>query len=134
MKSLLLLLTLSYSFIVHAQDTQHLCSQAKIQHFSKLQKVAEINYPGDSRIDVSFYKLDLNISYIPRFLSGIVTIKAKSLEDNLTNAFFDLKDYFEVETIKVNGNPLTYSFQNDIIDVTLDKEYDIGEEFEIEIK
>jgi aminopeptidase N len=116
-----------------AQTKDHLCASSKIMHFAKLQKAAEINYPGDSRIDVTFYMLDLTLSFNKRTISGVVTIKAKSLEENLTTAFFDLEDYFNISSIKSNGNSLAFTFLNDKINITLDKAYNIGEEFSVDI-
>jgi aminopeptidase N len=133
MKFLLVIIFLTFSVATSSQNDRHLCSQSKIRHYTKLQKAAAINYPGDSRIDVTFYKLNLKIIYSPKYLSGIVTVKAKSLEDGLENAFLDLRDYFEIESVTLNGSPLSFNFQNDIIDITLDRAYNTGEEFEIDI-
>ena len=33
---------------------------------SKLLSLSKINYPGDSKIDVTYYKLDLKIIYSPQ--------------------------------------------------------------------
>jgi aminopeptidase N len=117
----------------YAQTKEHLCASSKIRHFTKLQKATEINYPGDSRFDVTFYKLDLTLSFNKRMISGVVTIKSKSLDDNLATAFFDLEDYFNISSVKSNGNSLAFTFQNDKINITLDKGYNIGEEFSVDI-
>ena len=57
---------------------QNYCSDAKIKHYDKLNKTFEINYPGDQNIDVTYYKLNLAISYANRTIDGVVTINAKS--------------------------------------------------------
>ena len=88
MKRLLFVIFVFIASQTFAQTKEHLCATSKIKHFTKLQKASEINYPGDSRIDVTFYKLDLNLSFNNRTISGIVTINAKSLEENLTTCFF----------------------------------------------
>jgi Peptidase family M1 domain/Peptidase M1 N-terminal domain/Secretion system C-terminal sorting domain len=134
MKSIFLLILLILSTNLYSQNTtQHLCANSKINSFTNLQKAAKINYPGDDRIDIIFYKLDLNISYEQTNLSGTVTIKAKSLLDNLSAVFFDLQDYYSIDSITLSGNPLSFNFQNDIIEITLDKSYAVGEEFSIDI-
>jgi len=133
MKSVIIILTFLFSQILFSQQIEHLCAKSKIRLFDKLQKTTEINYPGDSRIDVTYYKLDLSLSFNFRTISGTVTIKAKSLEDNLTTAFFDLEDYFNINSVKTKGNNLDFTFQNDKINITLDKAYNIGEEFSVDI-
>ncbi|MCB9209484.1 MAG: T9SS type A sorting domain-containing protein [Ignavibacteriales bacterium] len=119
--------------LILAQDSKHVCAESKIQHFTKLQKIAKVNYPGDDRIDVSFYKLNLTLDYNQQHLDGIVTIKAKSLQSNLTNVFFDLQNYYNISSVKLNGSPLNFNFQNNKIDITLNKNYNINEEFTVDI-
>ena len=60
-----------------AQEYESYCKSfsAQYQNFYKTDK---INYPGDANIDVTYYKLDLNITYSPQYLIGKVTVKALS--------------------------------------------------------
>ncbi len=133
MKKLIVLIFLIPISILFSQPINHDCAISKIQHYSKLNKTVELNYPGDQNIDVTYYKLDLTISYHNKSIDGIVTITAKSLTDNLTNVFFDLQDHFNLEDISLNGNSVTAILKNDKIDISLDKTLNLGEEFSVEI-
>lgn len=132
MKKMFLLFIIS-AITIQSQNFEHICSQAKINRLNKLGKINSVQYPGDQNIDVTYYKLDLAISYDNRTIEGTVTINAKSTIDGLTNVFFDLQDYFNVSSVKNNGNELVNSFTNDRIEITLDSAYNAGEEFSIDI-
>lgn len=119
---------------VFSQQSSQLCSSSKIQMLEKLSESSKINYPGDSNIDVTYYKLDLNISYANQSLNGTVTINSISLTNGLTNIFFDLQDHFKLQGVTLNGNPLNATLQNDKVNITLDKTYNIGEDFSIVIQ
>jgi hypothetical protein len=115
MRSLLIVLSFLFSINLLGQSAAHVCADSKIKHFTKLNKMSKINYPGDDRIDVSFYKLDLTLSYEQRKIWGKVTIKAKSVTDNLTNAFFDLQNYYTITSVTQNNKTVAYNFTNDKI-------------------
>jgi len=119
--------------IIYSQQSHHPCADSKTKHFTKLQKTVEINYPGDDKIDVTYYKLNLTIDYNYSTISGTVTINAKSLSNNLTNVFFDLQDHFNLISVSLDGKSLTAILQNDKIDITLDKAYNAGEDFSVDI-
>ena len=131
MKSLFLLLFLSTILI--GQKYGHECATAKFMHFEKLSKINKVEYPGDQNIDVTYYKLNLSISYVNRTIGGIVTINAKSLTNNLSNIFFDLQDHFILNGVYLNSSPLNATLQNDKVNIVLDRQYNIGEEFSIDI-
>ena len=133
MKIKILLLLFFIANLSSGQNRTHLCANSKSDHFTKLKKNSEINYPGDESIDVGFYKLNLTLDFDQRKLNGIVTIKAKSLQTNLTNVFFDLQNYYTITSVKSNGQSLSSNFQDNKINITLEKPYGIGEEFTVDI-
>lgn len=132
MKKMFVLILL-LSATIKSQNIDHLCSQSKIDRFNRLNKISKVDYPGDQNIDVTYYKLNLSISYINKTISGIVTINAKSLTDNLTNVFFDLQDHFNLDSVSLNGSLLNAALQNNKVNITLDKSYNSGEEFTVNI-
>ena len=132
MKKIIFILFI-YVVTLQSQTYEHICSQTKIDHFNKLNKSNAIQYPGDQNIDVTYYKLNLDISYNSQTISGTVTINAKSTIDNLSSVFFDLQNYFTIHSVTINGSDLIRSFENNKISITLDKVYNIGEEFSIDI-
>jgi aminopeptidase N len=116
-----------------AQTAADLCSQAKINSFSAMNKISQIQYPGDSNIDVTYYKLNLTITLNPNYLLGIVTVNAKSTISNLTSFYLDLVNALIVSSVKLNGSNLTFSQANNQLTINLNKTYSIGETFSIDI-
>ena len=88
---IIVIILFSANSIIISQDDQHFCSKSKIQHYEKLLKVNQVQYPGDSNIDVTYYKLDVALNYSRRLIDGKITIKAKSLTSNLNLIFLDLQ-------------------------------------------
>ena len=131
MKSIFLLLFLSTILI--GQKYEHECAASKIKYFESLNKINKVEYPGDQNIDVTYYKLNLSISYVNRTIEGVVTINAKSLTNNLSNVFFDLQDHFTLNAVSIGSSPLNATLLNDKVNITLDRPYNIGEEFSIDI-
>ncbi len=121
------------SIISHAQDGGDYCSEGKIKSFSRLSKLSSVQYPGDSNIDVTYYKLDLRVYINPNSLSGIVTVKAKAATQNLTTFYLDLVNALIVSSVKLNGNSLNFSQSNNQLSITLNKQYSLGEEFGVDI-
>ncbi|MFH1194944.1 MAG: M1 family aminopeptidase [bacterium] len=113
------------------QRATNLCAEAKIKSFQMLQKVSEINYPGDANFDVTYYKLDLNVTHNPNYLKGIVTIKARSVFNALQYVFFDLENSLTVNNVTSNGTNLLFAHNNSQINITLNEGYNIGQEFTV---
>lgn len=127
-KSILIILILTS--IVFAQNKYRDCSKLDSEFF--LEKV---NYPGDSNIDVNFYKLDLNVSYDDKSISGVVTILAKSTANNLENIFLDLQNHFTINSVKINDNIIspTPIISDAKLNINLPKIYSLGEDLKIEV-
>ncbi|MCK7523384.1 MAG: hypothetical protein MZV64_39900 [Ignavibacteriales bacterium] len=85
--SFLLILITGLSF---AQSGRDECIIAKTQRFNRLQKFADINYPGDSKYDVKYYKLDLTVNHTTQTISGNVTCKAEIVLPGVTEIYYDL--------------------------------------------
>ncbi|MEE9431281.1 MAG: M1 family aminopeptidase [Melioribacteraceae bacterium] len=129
----LIYITFLFSALLFAQTSKEHCSLSKINHFNKLNKTTKLNYPGDSRIDVTYYKLDLEIIYSSKKIIGKVTVKAKSLENNLNEIFLDLQNHFTVDSVVTNGNLLANIFENSKLNIILDKSYNVDEEIFVTI-
>ena len=98
-------------------------------HFEKPLSNYNTAYPGDSTFDVSYYKLDLSISYSPQSLVGAVTVSAKSLKENLTSIFLDLTDVLGVDSVTSNNLSLSFGHSNNKLVVSLDKAYSYNDSF-----
>jgi aminopeptidase N len=132
-------LNLFFVFIITAstiisQQATHICSDSKISHFTKLNKLQKIQYPGDETIDVTYYKLDVAIDYDSKNISGNITISAKSMADSLNSISLDLQNSLNISLITHNGKSVTYTHENNLINITLYKSYNLGEEFSIVIE
>ena len=125
----LLFISLLIIEVGFSQENKQSFVEYEKTHFLKTVENNNIAYPGDSTFDVSYYKLDLNVSYSPKSLSGAVTVSAKSLEDNLTSVFLDLTDILTVDSVISNNKSLLFNHSENKLVVSLDKPYSYNESF-----
>lgn len=112
-------------FVAFAQeDGASLCAESKQQAFARLsrQRYGRVAYPGDDKIDVTYYKLNLNISFADRFIKGETTINFKAKSATST-CFFDLRNALKVDSIKLGTKKLAFVQETEKVNVTLDKQY-----------
>lgn len=93
----------------------------------------KINYPGDSRYDVKYYKLDLKINHILQRISGNVRIDAVADTNNLNSIFVDLASSLIVDSIKMANNLLPFTRSSDKIFINLITTFNKGQKFSITI-
>lgn len=117
----------------YSQNGSEACSKAKIREFSGLYKSSKIEYPGDSTIDVTYYKLNLTVTVNPNYLKGIVTVQAKPVNNGLTAFFLDLLTNMIVSSVTINGAPVQYSQSNNTLIINLGRSYAKGEKFSADI-
>jgi Peptidase family M1 domain/Peptidase M1 N-terminal domain/Secretion system C-terminal sorting domain len=127
------LITLLLSAGLFAQEfDQRIADMEKAAH-SNLITLSKVNYPGESKIDVTYYGLDLSVTYSPRNINGSVTINAKVDTTSIDNFFLDLQDVLTVTQVLLNGSATTYTHSNDELHIDLDRTYNQGEEFSVEV-
>ncbi len=119
--------------ITNGQQKSHICSDSKIAYHTTLDKFKNIQYPGDETIDITYYKLDVAVDYDSRNIGGTITISAKSLNAGLNTIFIDLQNSLSVSSVVHNGKNVTFTHENNLINITLYKTYNVGEEFTIQI-
>jgi len=100
---------------------------------SNLFSLSKINYPGESKIDVTYYGLDLSVTYSPRNITGAVTVNAKVVSLTLNQFFLDLQDVLTVDSVLHNAVLTSYAHSNDELHIDLDRTYNQGEEFSVEV-
>lgn len=88
---------------------------------TNLFSLSKISYPGDSKIDVTYYKLDLTLTHTPNYLISAVTVNARVNTLSITNLFLDLQDPLTVDSLLLNGVATTYSHLNDKLSIDLDR-------------
>jgi hypothetical protein len=81
--------------------------------------------------DVTHYLLDLEFDDRDRTVAGSVTMTADSLVPGLQNVVLDLLEPLAVSSVTQDGQPLSFTHANGLIDITLDRPYDAGETFQI---
>jgi len=132
MKKIIIMLFMLTS-LLNAQGTSKDCSLSKIDHYKRLQKSLNVNYPGDDRFDVTYYKLDLKLNYPQKKIFGAVTVKARSLVNDLNTMFLDLRNNFTVDSVKLFQNEIAYSLSNNKLTLTLGTSFNIGDGIEITV-
>lgn len=137
-KLFILFIVFSLLLVTHSQTNEdHLCSYGK-STYSLLSKMNNtVQYPGDQNIDVTYYKLDLNITYNksaqnPVYFNSVVTINSKAV-GNINTVFFDLRNQLTVTEVKVNGAGAAFNHANHKVQITLNSSVSDGDEFSTEI-
>lgn len=134
MKKCFLLLYLAISSFLIAQTGEELCSSSKIKLYERLGKSMQLTYPGDATIDITYYKLDLNITYSPQYLKGVVTVKGKPSIGQINSLYLDLWTGFKVNSVKSNNQQLGFSLTSDSkLNINLGRTYQLNEEFNLVI-
>src|ERR1039457_6937077 len=72
------------------------------KQFTRTNKLQKVLYPGDSTIDIKYYKLDLSLTFSPQNLKGAVTVNLKPVS-SLSRFFLDLQNNLTVDSITING-------------------------------
>lgn len=131
----IVILVIFGNIVLTAQNGEDFCSFGKLNAYQR--NPAALNkslYPGDNKIDVTYYKLDLDISYSSKYLRGIVTVDAKPVRDAASSFYLDLWYGLKVNTVKLNGNNLLFNHSlTDRLEIFLDRIYIPGEKFSVEI-
>ncbi len=124
-----------FASFVSAQQPQilHECQAAKILQFKKNSELKNVNYPGDPNIDVTYYGLNLNISYTNREIIGEVQIDAISLQNNLASFFLDLQDALTTDSVKLSGINLPFDHSLNRLNITLPYEINSGDLFSVTV-
>ena len=127
--SIALLLT---SFLFAQDDYKPWIKGERERHSRQIQ-LSKIHYPGDSKIDITYYGLDLKVTYNPNNISGNVTIGVKSDTTSLNTCFLDLRNILTVDSVLLNGTTAPYTHSSNIINITLDHTYSQGEPFTLKV-
>lgn len=125
----LLIIALS-GCLVFPQDYDKPWIKSEQERFQINQRLSKVNYPGDSKYDVKYYKLDLTLTYAPQNLTGTAAIKAVVDTLNVNSVFFDLTSALIVDSVKLNNNTAVYNHSNNLLTVELGGTYNSGYNFE----
>jgi aminopeptidase N len=129
MKKIITVVLILLVGVAFAQSGGDECILAKTNHFNRLQKFANINYPGDSKYDVKYYKLDISVNHTSQTLSGNVTCNAVIAESNVSQIYFDLTNPLVVDSVLVNGINRTFTRGTNTVVINLGTTLNIGDNF-----
>ncbi|MCK4358921.1 MAG: T9SS type A sorting domain-containing protein [Candidatus Cloacimonetes bacterium] len=99
------------------------------EYFHKHYDISEkIYYRADSvhSYDALSYEIDLQLFPSTHYISGNVLTKIMAKEDNLTEVSYELEQ-LNVDSVFVNGTSAPFSYDDEIITITLDHTYNIGD-------
>lgn len=118
------ILLINYTF-TYAQDAVSECAAGKILSLTKRNQNARLQAVEavDNNIDVTYYKLNLNVSYTPKNIKGEVTINAKSKVATLDQVTIDLQNALTTDSVKIGNKKLAFTHQANQIIAKLDKIY-----------
>ena len=133
MKKIFLIPFFLLTSILLAQQEIPIWVKSEMNRAEKKLSVSKINYPGDSRFDVKYYKLDLRINHQNQTIAGNVRIDALSDTNNLNTIFIDLASSLIVDSIKMGNNILSFSRNSDKIFINLNSSFNKGQKFSITI-
>lgn len=131
---LVLLCFIFISFKISAQDAPHKCAVTKQKQYSKFDRLNEISYPGDTNINVTYYKLDLQIDYSTQSLAGTVTVEGKSQKQKLEQFYLDLSNSgLTVDSVISDNRTYNYEHFNDKLNLNPVGQLNEGEKFSVNI-
>ena len=96
-------------------------------------RLSKIQYPGDYTIDVSYYGLDLKVTSSPQHISGNVKIDASVTASSIAAFFLDLRNALTVDSVWINGLATTYTHSSHKFNIDLDRTYNQGESFSVQV-
>ncbi len=131
--ALLTVFILLISNSVKAQNNYMGFLKHEKQSFTYDTQIGKIQYPGDQNIDVTYYKLNLTLTYSPDYLTGIVTVNAKSLSSKMASFFLDLKDNLTVDSVLSGFQKLKFLHSNSKLFITLNQTLVFGQSFSVVI-
>ncbi len=89
------------------------------------------NLSNDTTIDIKFYHIDVEIALDSAYIFGSVKVGLTSLIDNLSSFKLDLDSSYYVDSISTPSS--SFTFIDNIIDISLNSSYSIGEYLELTI-
>lgn len=136
-KSIFLVLVFAFGFSI-AQQKSFVEENRQIRifekdSFEKTKQNFNIDYPGDSQIDITYYKLNLFIDHTNPFISGAVNIDCEISDSSASTnfIFLDLQNPLTVDSVLLSGIPLNFNHSDGKINITLDRTYSAGEKINL---
>jgi len=114
---------------VHDNDDAPVCSR-KASHFRASLAGGSA---ASTNIDITYYKLDLDISTAPGYLHGQITASGLALADSIDQVQLDLSNAMTVDSVLAGGGRLSFIQYPSILDIELSRFHFTGELITLEI-
>lgn len=129
MKNLIAALLILITPFTFPQSGKESCILGKTAQFNRLKKLVGVNYPGDPKYDVKYYKLDLTINHTSQTISGNITCNAKVVQSNVTEIYYDFINSMIVDSVLFNGNNTSFSRGTNTVVVQTNTSLNQGDDF-----
>lgn len=135
MKLLPVIILLLFCFnLLRAQEYYKSHIKSEMKRGEKSLRLNKIQYPGDDRFDVTYYKLDITIASIAKKkISGNVVVNGKSLADSLLSIYLDLQSVLKVDSVLGKNGKLGFSHSENKLHINFDSVINLGGEFSITV-
>jgi len=111
-----------------------MCSIGKIRQLQSQDHFVFEQTPNQNAYDVHHYDLNLVLNPKIKLIQGAVSIGLQVLEDQLDLIELDLTDNYDVNTITMDGQSLSFNHQNDILSVFLPDKKEVGDKLKLSVE
>lgn len=125
-------LILFYFNLPAQENTSLLCSKSRIKSYNNSIYLRETGNQND--FDLGFYKLQLEVFFSQKKISGLAEIECYSKINGLDKLDFDLTSSLNVKKISLNNENLAFEHKSDILTVFLGEKYNSGEKISFTIE
>lgn len=108
-------------------------SARKTQFMSGLFQANNKLAASQTEYDALYYNIDLSMDHVAQLVSGTVSMRATPTGAAITDLDINLLDNMTVSAVEMGGSPVTFLHSNDLINVTLDASYAVGDTFTIDV-
>ena len=84
-------------------------------------------------LDAIHYKLELELNFTNSTIQGTNTATFASLQNGLTAIDLNLLSQLTVSAVRMNSQPVVFTRPTDLVHITLDRAYNLNEQFTVEI-
>ena len=108
--------------------------KAEMFRYRQLRLAEALQTPNQERYDVIYYGIDLTIEPPQEKVTGTVQVRAAVVDEPIDHMEVDLLDNMTVSQVTVSGATVSFTHQNDLIDIDLDSSYTAGEIVDVAIE
>jgi aminopeptidase N len=124
---------IKFSSLLIAQPEYHAWIKQEQERYKKTVELSKIQYPGDSRIDVMYYGLNIKVTNSPQYISGSAIMNIKVNASSINSCSIDLSNVLKVDSVLLNRTKATFVHSKNIINIDLNKTYSKDGIFSLQI-